>query len=48
MVVAGFILAKSASEDGRHCCQLEMSDEAGSSVFVRMLKVLPTHARVSG
>ncbi|XP_015281882.1 PREDICTED: protection of telomeres protein 1, partial [Gekko japonicus] len=34
MVIAGFILAKSASEDGRHCCQLEMLDEAGSSIFI--------------
>nr|XP_056703040.1 protection of telomeres protein 1 [Euleptes europaea] len=34
MVVAGFNVAKSASEDDRHCCQLEMADEAGSSIYI--------------
>ncbi|XP_048356061.1 protection of telomeres protein 1 isoform X2 [Sphaerodactylus townsendi] len=34
MVVAGFSLSKSASEDGRHCLQLKMPDEAGSSIYI--------------
>ncbi|XP_054845375.1 protection of telomeres protein 1 [Eublepharis macularius] len=34
LVVAGFSLTKSASEDGRHCCQLEMSDETGSTIYI--------------
>ncbi|XP_060100794.1 protection of telomeres protein 1 [Heteronotia binoei] len=34
VVIAGFNVTKSASKDGRHCCQLEVPDEAGSSVFI--------------
>jgi len=36
-VVAGFKLARSptAREDGRHGCHLEVSEEAGSSIYVR-------------
>ncbi|XP_077690683.1 protection of telomeres protein 1 isoform X2 [Eretmochelys imbricata] len=35
MVVAGFNLAKSpsANEDDRHCCQLEVSEDAGSTIY---------------
>ncbi|NXA29061.1 POTE1 protein, partial [Ibidorhyncha struthersii] len=37
LVVAGFKLAKSptAREDGRHSCHLEVSEEAGSAIYVR-------------
>ncbi|NWZ21510.1 POTE1 protein, partial [Asarcornis scutulata] len=36
-IVAGFKLAKSptAREDGRHGCHLEVSEEAGSAIYVR-------------
>ncbi|XP_048692855.1 protection of telomeres protein 1 isoform X2 [Caretta caretta] len=35
MVVAGFNLAKSpsANEDDRHCCHLEVSEDAGSTIY---------------
>uniref|UniRef100_A0A8C0IZ52 Protection of telomeres protein 1 n=1 Tax=Chelonoidis abingdonii TaxID=106734 RepID=A0A8C0IZ52_CHEAB len=36
MVVAGFNVAKSpsANEDNRHCCHLEVSEDAGSAVYI--------------
>ncbi|XP_063165643.1 protection of telomeres protein 1 [Candoia aspera] len=34
IVVAGFSLAKSANEHNRHCSQVEVSDEAGSTIYV--------------
>ncbi|XP_062990145.1 protection of telomeres protein 1 isoform X2 [Elgaria multicarinata webbii] len=34
MMVTGFSLAKSTSEDDRHCCQLEVSEEAGSTIYI--------------
>ncbi|XP_053878877.1 protection of telomeres protein 1 isoform X3 [Malaclemys terrapin pileata] len=36
MVVAGFNVAKSpsANEDDRHCCHLEVSEDAGSAVYI--------------
>ncbi|XP_073184344.1 protection of telomeres protein 1 isoform X3 [Lepidochelys kempii] len=36
MVVAGFNLAKSpsANEDDRHCCHLEVSEDAGSTIYI--------------
>ncbi|XP_006024586.1 protection of telomeres protein 1 isoform X1 [Alligator sinensis] len=36
MLISGFNLATSpsASEDGRHCCHLEVSEEAGSTIYI--------------
>ncbi|XP_042323786.1 protection of telomeres protein 1 isoform X2 [Sceloporus undulatus] len=34
VVVAGFGLAKSINDDGRHGCHLEVSDEAGSTIYI--------------
>ncbi|XP_060633744.2 protection of telomeres protein 1 isoform X2 [Anolis sagrei] len=34
VVVAGFGLAESVSGDSRHCCHLEASDEAGSTLYI--------------
>ncbi|XP_061496158.1 protection of telomeres protein 1 [Rhineura floridana] len=34
MVVAGFSVAKSTNEDDERCCRLEVSDEAGSTIYV--------------
>ncbi|XP_066489645.1 protection of telomeres protein 1 [Tiliqua scincoides] len=34
MVVAGFGLAKSTSGDDRHGCQLEVSEETGSTIYI--------------
>nr|XP_025040195.1 protection of telomeres protein 1 isoform X1 [Pelodiscus sinensis] len=36
MVVAGFNVAKSfsANEDDHHCCQLEVSEDAGSNIYI--------------
>ncbi|KAM6436483.1 protection of telomeres protein 1 isoform 1-T3 [Liasis olivaceus] len=34
ITVAGFSLSKSANEHSRHCCQVEVSDEAGSTIYI--------------
>ncbi|XP_044279315.1 protection of telomeres protein 1 isoform X2 [Varanus komodoensis] len=34
MIVTGFSLAESNSENDKHCCQLEVSDEAGSIIYI--------------
>ncbi|CAI5785335.1 protection of telomeres protein 1 isoform X1 [Podarcis lilfordi] len=36
MVVAGFSVSKSTSEADGHCCRLEVSDEAGSTIYIKM------------
>uniref|UniRef100_A0A670JC45 Protection of telomeres protein 1 n=1 Tax=Podarcis muralis TaxID=64176 RepID=A0A670JC45_PODMU len=42
VVVAGFSMAKSTSEADGHCCRLEVSDEAGSTIYIKMKRKIKT------